>query len=460
MKSIRVGSLKTAVAWLGGVFVSFFLGLAQPAWSAYSPEVERGLAWLTAQIQTDGRLASEATAMATPHQVRSEAAQSFTQLSGQPGAALVNALVADPEDITEYLARALLATDPSESRFLARLNTLLCNQNIDGGFGGGVGHTSNPLDTAWALWALKLAGNPVQTVGTALAYLQNNQQADGAFAVANQPNAYVTSIVLSALHGYASQYPLATVISQATAYLTNNQGLDGGWDNESFLTAVAYLSIRDFVAQEPMATTVGGYLRSRQDLDGSWGGDPYVTALALRALAAAAEPPANPSLAILRGQMVDAQTGLPLSGVEASLTGGTSGSRLTGYDGQFEFRDLPPGHYALQLALAGYSTLTMTTTTQAGQTQNLGVLQMTKPVNTTTGTAQGKVKDAATGLPIAGVTVIANGAITATTDAAGQYQISNLSPGTTTLEAVMGGYASASGVINLVAGGIVIFSPS
>jgi len=67
------------------------------------------------------------------------------------------------------------------------------------------------------------------------------------------------------------------------------------------------------------------------------------------------------------------------------LTGPAIPVLATSSAGFFEFRDLPPGTYGLQLSLSQYGTITTTTNVSAGQTLNLGVLQMSKSGGATTG---------------------------------------------------------------------------
>jgi len=79
-----------------------------------------------------------------------------------------------------------------------------------------------------------------------------------------------------------------------------------------FLTSTAYEAVHDFVPLEPTATAVRSFLGTRQRSEGSWdNGDPFSTALALRALLLAATAPANPTLAIIRGRVIDNRPGFP-----------------------------------------------------------------------------------------------------------------------------------------------------
>jgi hypothetical protein len=109
--------------------------------------------------------------------------------------------------------------------------------------------------------------------------------------------------------------------------------------------------------------------------------------------------PPNPDYATIQGQVIDAQTGLPLSGVAVSLSGGASGALTTPSDGVFSFRNLGPGSYSLQLALINYATLSVSTVAGVGQRVDLGAFALAKSQGAATGTIRGTVTDAATGAP-------------------------------------------------------------
>lgn len=423
-----------------------------------SPEIQKGLNWLQAQVQANGSLAAETASVATAHQNRSETQTALKRLA-TPSTVLSNALSSEQVNSTEDIARTLIAFAQTGQDSGAALAELSARQNMDGGFGADTGHTSNPLDTAWALLAIKAANAP-GNLSAALNYLKSAQAIDGSYLAADRADPYTSALALRALAVYSSQYALDTNIQATVTYLQTQQAVAGNWGDSPFLSAQAYIALHDFIPLAPTAPALSTYLLSRQLADGSWSGDPYVTALALQALSMTGSLPANPGLSILRGKVVDAQTGLPLSGVTATLSGGASASQQTGTDGVFEYRDLPPGDHALQLSLANYATVNATTLTRAGQTQDMGVLRMSKAAGATTGTIQGKVTDVANGQALSGATVSANGVISATTDAAGQYQISNIPAGDVTLEITAAGYAPATATGQLSAGGLMVFSPA
>jgi len=68
------------------------------------------------------------------------------------------------------------------------------------------------------------------------------------------------------------------------------------------------------------------------------------------------------STSLVRGRVVEHETASPLWGAAVSLAGGPGGTRgigtrVTGEDGAFLFRDVPPGLYRLSVTLLGYRDL-------------------------------------------------------------------------------------------------------
>ncbi len=429
---------------------------AQP--QALSPEVSRGLSWLQNQVQLDGTLANEGTSIATALQNRAEVAQTFKTLSALP-ANLTDVIASETEDNTEYLARRIVSLTLAGRDASALVTVLSARQNPDGGFGGGPGYDSNALDTAWALIAFKSA-NAIAPLSPALGYLASAQASDGSYSAPVRPDVETTAIVVFALRAYASQFGTIAEIQRAVPYLLSQQSPAQQWSDSPFLTATAYEAIHDFVPLEPTASAVRTYLISRQAAEGNWeNGDPFSTALALRALRLSGTAPANPTLAIVRGKVVDGQTGFALDGVTAALTGPANPTPRTTSAGLFEFRDLPGGAYNLQLSLSQYGAITTTTQISAGQTLELGVLQMSKVQGATTGTVRGTVRDSATNQPVGNVLVATNGGLSALTDGTGNYQIVNVPPGTITVQASKSGYANAAASGSIATGGVLLFSP-
>lgn len=440
--------------WLVAVGVS---GLAQA--TAPTPAMQQGVAWLTSQVQADGSLRNESTAIATPYQARATAVLALSRFGVVPSA-LVNSVVAGTDGNTEYVARRILAATASGRASAADITTLLALQNDDGGWGLAATYASDALDTAMALQALHVAPPPsADTVAHALSFLAQAKHADGSWGVGDQSSVYITAHVLRACAGVAASY--STARSMATAAATwllaaRGQALDFG---TTFNDASGLLALSTQSALNDARAPLIAALDAAQRADGSWADDPYLTALAVHALRSASLP--SPDQISVRGHVIDGNTGIVLSGVAASFGGADTYHQATDANGDFVFPNVAAGAYTLQLTYDGYGTVTASTVVSAGQALDFGTIALL-PVppagGPVTGTVQGNVTDATTLAPIAGATVIANG-VSVTTAADGSYDIPNLAAGAVTVSAAAPGYQTVVGSGTLAAGGVVLFSP-
>lgn len=430
----------------------------QLALAAQAPEIERGITWLIQQVQANGTLAGEDISIATPYQGRTDVHNTLKRLASVPPA-LTTAITALEEDSSEYLARGILTRVEAGVDISASITRFSARRNTDGGYGGDIGFVSNPLDTAWVLLAYRAAGLEGDVAG-ALAYLQGAQGEDGAYRVEGKPDAYVTAVVLQALRAHASRYELSLLTGRASAYLQSLQGADGTWDGDIGLTARAYMALRDFVALEPLASRVRGALIAMQLPNGSWAEDAFITALALRALDISFFQPTPPTKAAVKGTVLDAQTLASLSGVAVVLSNANREFRaVTGLSG-FEFNDLDPGSYGLELTKNGYSATSAQITLSSGQLLDLGVLRMTGLGGSSSGSITGTVRDASSNQPISDVIVsIVGTTLRGATNASGSYRIDDVTPGMVEVRAEKSGYTTAAGTGNVIAGGQLLFSP-
>ena len=105
-----MGPLSGRLARLGRAWLCLFgvLWAATAHTQALTPEISRGLLWLQNQVQLDGTLANDGSSIATALQNRTEAAQTLKTLSTLP-ANLADAIAAETEDNTEYLARRIVS---------------------------------------------------------------------------------------------------------------------------------------------------------------------------------------------------------------------------------------------------------------------------------------------------------------------------------------------------------------
>jgi hypothetical protein len=440
-------------------FVIAFVSLsAAPARAqGMSPEVSRGLSWLQGQVQANGSLANEAASIATALQNRSETAQALAALASVPPS-LSDAVAAEPDANTEYLARQAIALIAAGRDAAAQVNLLLLRRNADRGFGGGPGFESNPLDTAWTVLALARAGQGAGAIARdARAYLMASMQADGGIGAPND----LARVEYGALALFALQTvgdgSTATAVRTLLAWMLQRQAADGSWQSDVHLTAISLIAIAPAASDPARRAAAGAFLISRQGAGGSWQDDPFLTAVALRALGAGAASPAAASLA---GQVVDHATNLPLAGAAVALSGAGTASVLTDGDGRFGASGLAAGTYSAQVTRAGYNGASASYTLFAGQTLDAGRIALTQIP--TTGIVRGRVTAASAGIPLPGVLVSITGAATlsATTDILGRFEFPAVPPGTVTVAASLLGYQLASGTASLAGGATLDFSPT
>ena len=435
---------------------TFFSGQAQAAFTT-SPEVVKGLTWLQAQVQATGTLTNEAVSIATPLQNRAETLQALKLLATIP-VALADQLAADPEDNTEYLARRAVTLSLA-GRDVSAITTLLAaRQNLNGGFGGAMGHDSNALDTAWVM--LAMAQNTLSTTPaaqTACNYLLAVIQPDGGVGTdSDSARISENAVALLALQMSPSNLTTATALKQISTWLLLKQGVDGSWLGDSYLTALALSAVSPLVSDPAIRAAARTYLTGLQGLDGSWGGDPFLTAVVLRALAF--EPAVAPVVvSSIIGQVVDQNTATPLAGAAVALSGAATATATTAIDGKLSFANLAAGSYTLQVSKAGYTPYSKIYQLNAGQTLDVGVVALAQLQ--TTGIVRGQVTASGSGLPISGATVSLNGGTSKVTDASGFYEFVSVPPGAVTLSATSRGYLTASGSGSVVAGQTLLFSP-
>ncbi|WP_028596783.1 carboxypeptidase regulatory-like domain-containing protein [Paenibacillus assamensis] len=154
----------------------------------------------------------------------------------------------------------------------------------------------------------------------------------------------------------------------------------------------------------------------------------------------------SPTTGSASGTVLDRSTGLPIQGVAINLLDAALNViRTTTSDigGAYGFSELPPGTYTLRADAsgAGYSITDTSVTITAGQGTVTTVFLQPLPA-----AVQGTVTDS-NNVPLAGATLLLKDALahtvaTATTDANGQYMLSNLLPDFYTLSASLNSYQS------------------
>ncbi len=162
-------------------------------------------------------------------------------------------------------------------------------------------------------------------------------------------------------------------------------------------------------------------------------------------------PPLDPTslITIVQGNAVDAESGLPLSGVSISLTGPDSKQILSDIDGLFLLQINAEGRYSLEVSKTGYHTLAAEIDLQLGKmlqfNPSMVNVDSTVPENIT---LMGRAADDVAGSPIVGakLTISNNQVITELfSDSNGQWLAENLEPGDIEFSIEAAGYQSLDG---------------
>ncbi len=178
--------------------------------------------WILGSIDQSGMVDAS---LATPYQATSESLATLTILgdSSAPAVSLArNYVLAEPFHNTENLSRQIVAGVTGGSNVLSRIDELISSQNPkNGGFGELAGWQSTPIDTAFALEALAVAGKANdRSVGSAVAYLTATQNADGSWRSDREASpVYVTALALHALHQVRNSRSVSVQIGAASAWL-------------------------------------------------------------------------------------------------------------------------------------------------------------------------------------------------------------------------------------------------
>lgn len=439
--------------------VSLFFGVFSIA------NANPGINWLQSQMQADGGIYTTEDE-AIPFQTHAEVLRTLNYFNStiNQQTALLGFLDNEPYAGTEYLARKIIAHLHAGQAVTVMITALLQHQNVDGGFGELSHYDSSILDTAFALEALALAGyHDSIATSNAIDYLLARQGADGGWAQApNDSQTYLTALSLSAVFHYRHYVDVQNCITAARTYLLNKRQATQLWAS-SFETALALIAIAPTLVDRGVIADSLSTLEQLQQANGSYHSDVYQTALALRAFKLAELP--APDEILLRGRVIDGDTGLSLSGAVISLSGKTTRTISSDSQGQFELRDLQAGAHQLTLSLTGYATLSSTFNFVSGQQQNLGNLALLKASDARGATLLGQVTEADTGLPLAGVPVslkqtVAGFSVTAISDASGQYQISAIPAGDIAIQVQSPTHERLDRLVSLSAGEVLIFSPA
>ena len=149
----------------------------------------------------------------------------------------------------------------------------------------------------------------------------------------------------------------------------------------------------------------------------------------------------------LTGSVTDNVTGDPLAGATVSYSGA---STLTDSSGSYSLPMAPLGSYALSAGAAGHASQSVIVNVGPGQTvsQNFALA----PDTAGSGSISGVVTDAMTGAPLSDASISYSGGAT-TTDTNGNYSLSGIPAGQTSITADDTGYASQTATVKITKGG-------
>lgn len=443
---------KGLVAW--AIFICMPVAFASP-----------GTEWLETRLQADGSFDSLNT-VSSAYQATAETLRAFKAV-GDPIAVDISSSLtfinATNFNNTEVLARKIIANIEAGNSVIALTAQLLQHQNPDGGFGEFAGYQSTVFDTALALEALAVTGNPTSSAAeSAIGYMRGRQNSDGGFSLntINGSSVYATAIAMHTLWHYRGLFSVDIALEQARTYLLSQRNTANLWGNIAD-TSLALIAILPTLIDR---TSVDASVSALQQLrlnNGSFDNDVYQTALVERAIRVAQLP--SPDAISLSGRVLDGATGLPLAAVNVALTGPVSLSLATDISGVFHFQALQAGSYQLSLTANGFSVLTTGVILQIGDQQNLDDIQLSRIGNETVpfGIVRGRVTSERTQQAIANATVaIAGSGLSTSTDSNGQYQISQIPAGNITINVTAPGFESASVPVILQANQEILFSPA
>jgi len=418
------------------------------------PEIGNGAAWLTGQIQADGRLAGESASIALPLQAEAETAQTLSVLGTVP-ASVVARIDSTHDALTEYLARRVNVLAVAGQGATPPLADLMALRNADGGFGSGPGYSSDPLDTAFALHAMAQGGGDPNAASAALAYLVSSKHADGSWGIDDQGSVYVTAQVLVAAQAWSTRFAVAPISAAARDWLLAHRGANQQFTT-SFDNAVALIALTTQTAQPDVLQPLADGLRAAQRVDGSWDSDPYVTALALRALWSVSHAPPQPTTGSIVGRIVDAANASPIAGATVQRTDDGAAATASIADGSFTLPALAPGNFSIRISKVGYGTREFNVQVSAGQTLQLGNVQLSRA--TLTADLSGIVRSN-TGAALSGA-IVSVGTASVLTGTDGSYVLSDLDAGAATIQATKSGYQNVVANVTFLAGQHYSFSPA
>lgn len=450
--------------------VAVFLTLCGFVQSALADK-SSALNWLSSQNQQTGEI-SLASDLATADQSTAEAILALSAWQSVD----VDLIISEgiqfltsfdlSKSSTERISRLIRIRALRGENFDNELSNLLLRMSQSGGFSDYPGDSPTVLSTSFALQALADVNYPIDQ--EIIGFLLNTQQPSGAWAfpAMGDSSVVLTAYAMSALWRYRGQFVIDSYLDAAQGYLESQKDFSTQlWSNPEASALVLRALAQKLVDRTSIISSVQALLY-QQLSNGSFDNDVYVTSLVAQLLQTL-EKPALDAIEV-SGTVVDADSGVALSGVAIKLEGAESFETNTNIEGNFAISPNSEGQYVLTVSLGGYSQLVLNTSLVTGNQLSIGEIALNKlaidpdtgePI--VTGTVRGTIKSRVTNAPLQGVGVSINGQadLTTVTDSDGEYQISNVPPGNISVSAVLGGFQAATETAELLERQTFIFSP-
>ncbi len=318
-----------------------------------TPEIERGLDWLQAQVRPDRTVIGEDEALAERLQVRCEVKatlQAFNRTSA------VLPCVAADSTVAEILVRS--GTPLPAGYWLP-----------DGGVAPDTGYEgSSVIDTGWALSA---SGATTEQLLSAVAYLYGYQAPSGGFGASwSGPETVAATGLIGrqlALRKKLLTGNQPTQLAAAAAWVASQAQAPGKWPS-LYDTAVAHLFLVLESPDPARDAATYEYFVANQKANGSWFDDPFLTALVLRA-AGTRSLPRTPESG-LRLRAIDAVTRAP---VQDATVNGASRTDANGY---VTVLASPTASLSISITKSGYQTRSLSTAITTGVVADLGEVEL------------------------------------------------------------------------------------
>lgn len=431
---------------------------------------QEAILWLSQQQSASGPVYLAAD-IANNNQSTQEAALSLQRGDGNFTAQIARAAAfLDNEPLarssTESISRRIVLKAATGLALDQDVQTLISHRHPGGGYGDYDDFAPNTLNTSFALSALSAVGVPAD--GATIDYLLSQQQTNGSWLFPSDgvASTILTAYALNALWAYRSQVNVDQSLNSAQAYLESQQQAATNLWGDIEASAIALIALVQKATDRSSLRGAIEALLAQQLSNGSFENDVYLTALMAR-LIELSERPAEDAIS-LSARVLDADSGFPLPNVEVRLTGALTAQSTTNSSGHFSVQVPVAGSYTLRLNLSGYSEAMLQTNLQVGEQRNLNDVVLTRltvdPVSgepIATASIRGTVYASIDGSPLSGALVTVNGqaALSATSDINGQYLIGNVPAGNLSLLASLEGYQPQLESVELAATQTLIFSP-